>query len=85
MLEKFHFTSQAGVEIVVTRMDQIPSGLVRKNRKLEPMDLLYTLLEEVADEATLKKVDALPMKEQNDFFIGWQEEIAPGESGGSST
>lgn len=84
MLEKFHYKAESGVEIVVTRMDQIPSGLVRKNRKLEAMDLLYTLLEEVSDEATLEKVDALPMKEQNAFFIAWQEEIAPGESSGSS-
>lgn len=85
MMEKFHWTSPGGVEITLPYMDKLPGGVIRKNRKLDPMDLMYTLVEAVADEATLEKLDSLPLGDQNKFFEAWQEATASvGESSSSS-
>lgn len=85
-MEKFHWTSPSGVEIVLPHMDKLPGGVIRKNRKLDPMDLMFTLLEAVADDNMLAKVDALSLGEQTSLFENWQEgTVSVGESSSSST
>lgn len=83
----FTWTSEDGVEITLPSMKSLPAGLIRRNRKAEPVDFIFTLLEETVDEATLAKADALPSEEINKLFEAWQEDAqtSVGESSGSST
>lgn len=87
MTEQFHWTSKAGVKIVVPRMKSISSGLIRKHRKLDSADFIYTLLEAVASEDALEATDALSAEEMNKFFEAWEKDegASMGESSGSST
>lgn len=84
--EKFHWTSESGVEIVLPHMNKIKAGTIRRHRKSEPIDFIFSILEEVADDAMLAKADDLGTDEINDLFAKWQESGANvGESAGSST
>lgn len=83
--EKFHWTSPAGVEIVLPHMNKIKAGIVRRHRKSEPVDFIFSVLEEVADKDMLEKADELDTSEINDLFEAWQKAGASvGESAGSS-
>lgn len=86
-MEKFHWTSpSSGVEIVLPHMNKIKSGIVRRHRKSDPVDFIYSVLEEVADEEMLARTDELEATEINALFEAWQEAGASvGESSGSST
>ena len=84
--EKFHWTSPSGVEIVLPHMNKIKAGIVRRHRKSEPVDFIFSVLEEVADEDMLAAADELEADEINDLFEKWQEAAASvGDSAGSST
>lgn len=83
--EKFHWTSPAGVEITLPHMNQIKAGILRRHRKEEPTDFIFSVLEEISDDATLAKVDDLESKDLNALVEKWQAEVTPGESSGSSS
>ena len=82
--ERFHWTSPAGVEIVLPHMRNIKAGILRRHRKEEPTDFIFSVLEEASDEATLAKVDNLDSSELNTLVEKWQEGASLGESSGSS-
>jgi len=85
MSEKFHWTSPSGVEIILPNMDKIPGGLLRKNRKLDPVDMMFSIVEAICDDTMLAKLDELPMSDLNKLFEAWQESSeSVGESSGSS-
>ena len=83
--EKFHWQSPAGVEITLPRMDQISSGILRRHRKENEIDFMFSLLEETSDTETLAKLDDLPFADLNALSEKWQATIALGESSGSSS
>lgn len=86
MMEQFHWTSPSGVEITLPHMSKMPAGVIRKHRKSDPVDFVFSVLEDVADEAMIAKVDTLSLPEVNALFEAWQEAAASvGESAGSST
>lgn len=85
MLEKFHWTSPAGAEITLPRMDQIKAGILRRHRKEEPTDFIFSVLEEISDTETLEKVDDLESRDLNTLVEKWQAEVTPGESSRSSS
>lgn len=85
MTEKFHWTSPDGVEITLPRLDQIKAGVLRRNRTKDPVDMLFSILEDVGDDETLAKVDDLSMPALNSLMEKWQAEVSLGESSGSST
>lgn len=86
MQEKFHWTAPGGDEIVLPHMNKIKGGLLRKHRKLEPVDFMFTILEDIADDETLAKVDDLENDDLNKLFADWQQAGADlGKSSGSST
>lgn len=85
MYEKFHWTAPSGAEIVVPYMDKIKVGVIRKARNLDETDAVFTIIESVADEATLALIDDLDSSELNDFAEAWQKAEPLGESSGSST
>lgn len=84
MTEQFHWTSPSGVEIVLPRMNQIKAGILRRHRKEEPTDFIFSVLEEISDDATLAKVDDLASADLNTLVEKWQAEVSPGESSRSS-
>lgn len=86
MQEKFHWTAPSGVEIVLPHMNKIKGGLLRKYRKQDPVDFMFSILEAVADEDALAQVDDLGMADMNAMFEAWQQAGADlGKSSGSST
>ena len=86
MMEQFRWTSPAGVEIVLPHMNKIKAGILRRHRKSDPVDFIFSVLEEVSDEAMIAKVDELDMGEIDDLFGEWQKAGASvGESSRSSS
>lgn len=84
--EKFHWTAPSGAEIVLPHMNKIKGGLLRKYRKLDPVDFMFSVLEDIADEETLAQVDDLENDDMNAMFEAWQKAGADlGKSSGSST
>ena len=73
MTEKFHWTSPSGVEIVLPHMNKIKAGIVRRHRKEDGVDFIFSVLEEISDTATLEKVDELDAGDCNKLFEAWQE------------
>lgn len=71
--EKFHFTADDGAEIVLPSMNSLKGGLLRKYRKLDSLDFLYSIIEEVADEDEIAKLDNLERDELNRCFEKWQK------------
>lgn len=80
MLDKFHWTSPEGAEIVLPHMKHIKAGILRRHRKEEPTDFIFSVLEETADEDMLAKVDDLDSASLNDLVEKWQEGSSLGES-----
>ena len=78
-MEKFHWTSPSGVEIVLPHMGKIKAGIIRRHRKEEPVDFIFSVLEETADEAMLEKVDDLDQTDLNTLVEKWQAGASLGE------
>lgn len=84
--EKFHWTSASGSKVTLPRLSQVKAGVIRRHRKSDPVDFIFSILEDVSDEKTLAAVDDLTTDEINDLFDKWQEDGGGvGESSGSST
>ena len=84
--EQFHWTSPAGVEIVLPHANRIKGGVLRKYRKLEPVDFMFSILEDIGDDATIAKLDDLEIRDLEVLFNEWQQAAGGlGESSGSST
>lgn len=87
-LERFHFTS-GKTKITLPKFDQVFTtfGQVREFRKLEPGEQMFALIEKAADDANLKKIDALSVPEVKDLLVAWQTDagVTVGESSASAT
>lgn len=69
--EPFNYTTDAGVTITVPSLAKIKAGVIRKTRKLEPGDQMFTIMEAVADEATLAAIDDMDGDELARFTEQW--------------
>ncbi|APT84510.1 hypothetical protein [Corynebacterium aquilae] len=81
--ENYEYTADDGTVITVPWLDTvIDAGTMRRVRKLDLNDQMWTLLEEFAEPDELEKVDALSLAEVPKFFRGWEKglEVALGES-----
>jgi hypothetical protein len=85
-LEQFHYTTTSGTEIVLPKYKHLKAGLVRRIRKLGPVDQIFTALEEVGTEDDLAVIDEMTQEEMNDFVASWQKDsgVTQGESKASS-
>lgn len=83
MMEQFHWTSPAGVEIVLPRIGKLKASLLRKHRTRQGDDYIFSILEDLGDEDLLAKIDDLDVDEMNDFSEKWSATV--GESSRSST
>lgn len=82
--EQFHYPTADG-EIVISHISKIKTGVLRKYRKLEEMDMVFSIIEEIADEDTLSRLDELDQGQLEDFVTKWQAGASVGESSRSST
>lgn len=86
MMEKFHHTLPDGHELVLPRFENVPVGVIRKTRRLDQADQVFTILEEIMTPTDLEHVDTLDRAEFNELVKAWREgsSIQPGESSASS-
>lgn len=86
-LEKFHYTTDGGEKITVPKFKTVPAGVIRRVRKESQAEQIFTVLEALADEATLALVDDLDADEFNRFVQAWQEDskVTMGESSASTS
>lgn len=84
MMEKFNFTSIAGDKIVLPRFENLPVGVIRRIRKLDATDQIFTLIEEIAAEQ-LDTLDVMDRAEFEAFITAWREgsAVSLGESSAS--
>jgi cytoplasmic iron level regulating protein YaaA (DUF328/UPF0246 family) len=76
-----------GEEYTLPSFAAMRSGLIRQIRNMDEADALYTVLEEVADERTLARIDDMPLNELAELMQAWQAHagVSLGESRRSST
>lgn len=84
--EKFHY-KVGDREIVLPKMENLPSGLIRRLRKTNDLEMMYGLLEANLGDEDMAALDDLTMKEIADLYSAWEagSETSMGESSGSST
>lgn len=81
--ERFTFTGTDGRDYTLPK--QIPAGALRKSRHaVDPMDQFFTILESVADDATIAALDELSVQELIPVMKAWFQGLNPGESSSSS-
>jgi hypothetical protein len=87
MANTFTWTAPSGAKITLPSLSTIPAGVLRRHRKLDEVDFVFTILEDVLDDEGLKALDSLGFGEINGLFEAWQKDAGTtvGESGGSST
>lgn len=86
MADTYKFDAPDG-PIELPLLNQLPTGAMRKIRRLKGLDVVFTVLEEVTDDTTLERVDNLSHDDFNRLLEGWQEAsgIDLGESSASSS
>ncbi len=78
-------TEIGGVTVKLPLLSNMKTGLVRKIRKLEAGDQVFTIIEEVCSEAELAAIDELSQPELAQLMEDWQAAsgIEMGESSAS--
>ncbi|QCW22020.1 tail assembly chaperone [Gordonia phage Yakult] len=83
MFEKFHYKLVTGEDaegdpvrekVSLPRFKSIPFGIIRKNRALPQDEQFFTLLETVASEEDLAKIDKAPQSEIEALMKAWQDD-----------
>ncbi|QPK78263.1 hypothetical protein G7Y31_06645 [Corynebacterium lizhenjunii] len=69
-----------GKDVELPAIKSLPFGVMRKIRKLEEVDQVFTMLEMVVDEDTMAVLDELPAVAVLEMVQAWQEEGNAGES-----
>jgi hypothetical protein len=73
------------VTITLPPQGDIPAGVWRRIRNKPEIDMMFELIEAVADPAELAKIDALPTRLLAELFGAWGGGVGAPESSGSST
>ncbi|MDO8308562.1 MAG: hypothetical protein Q7V58_09455 [Actinomycetota bacterium] len=81
-LEKFHYTTPAGVKVILPKFASLPFGVMRKVRKEGEAESMFAIIEELADPKALEQLDKMNMIEIRDLFAAWMEDskVTLGES-----
>lgn len=84
-MEKFHYKLPDGHEIVLPKMENVKTGIMRKTRKLAPLDQVFTMLEALLTEEDLAHTDDMDREEFNDLMEAWRADssVSVGESSAS--
>lgn len=81
-MENFHYTTSAGVKLVLPKFANLPFGVMRKARSQGEAESMFAIVEALADPKALEVIDALSMVEIRDLFSAWMEDskVSLGES-----
>lgn len=83
MTEKFHYTV-GKKKITLPRFGNLPFGVIRKIRKLDEVEQLFTLFELVLDKDpdTLAIIDTMEQEAVQELIVAWQKDsgVTVGES-----
>lgn len=84
--ELFTYKAESGDTIKIKKFKHLPVGLIRKIRTKSNVDQMFTVIEAVANDATLAIIDEMDTDEFNAFTTAWQKDsgISVGESTASS-
>lgn len=68
--EPFHYVTESGVEIVVASLAKPfkTAGELRRQRRANPIELAYYIIERDLEGEALQAIDDMPMDEFNDKF-----------------
>jgi len=89
-MEKFHYkltvteVDDDGEEIqrkhnvVLPKFDNIPFGIIRKNRSLPQHEQFFALLEAVVRPEDLPVIDQTPQKAMTELMEAWQKDSGVG-------
>lgn len=69
----FTWETPDGDTINLPSLNAITAGMIRKHRKLDDMDFMFTILEEVVPAEELAKVDNLGVNDVERMFSEWQK------------
>lgn len=82
-MEKFHYKLTVGEdeqgdpikqEITLPKFDNIPFGLIRKNRKLPVEEQFFSLIEALLSDDDLVALDAATQVDVSNLMAAWQKE-----------
>ena len=68
-----------GKSVELPDFGTMPTGIIRKARKLDEQDQTWFMLEELLDEKQLALIDSLPVKEFATHMKAWTEGVSLGE------
>lgn len=71
-MSKFTYITKAGKTLTLPSITDLPAGALRKARALPEMDMMFTIIEEVASPEAIATLDAVPLSELNALFAAWQ-------------
>ena len=72
-MSDFTWTSPSGGEVTLPPLNSVPGGVLRRHRKLDELDFLFSVLEDVATDEQIAQVDALGLSDLNAMFEAWQK------------
>ncbi|MFZ1361461.1 MAG: hypothetical protein WAS05_00805 [Candidatus Nanopelagicales bacterium] len=73
MSDKFEYEID-GATVSLPKMDKLPVGVLRKVRKLDQADQMFTLLEELLTDEELSLVDKLDSTGLEDLMRAWNSD-----------
>ena len=79
--EPFSFEHN-GESFTLPPASSIKAGMLRRFRKLDDLDVAFSILEEIADDEALAALDDMGIAEFNEVVSDWQSHIGvdPGKS-----
>ena len=78
MPDKFVYEVDSRKKIVLPKFGQVPFGVIRKSRKMDPEEQFYFMFEELLDEKGLAVLDSLTADQVADLMDSWQNEAGVG-------
>nr|DAP03079.1 MAG TPA: hypothetical protein [Caudoviricetes sp.] len=78
MSDKFVYEVSPRKKITLPKFGQVPFGVIRKSRKMDPEEQFYFMFEELLDEQGLAVLDSLTADQVADLMDSWQNEAGVG-------
>lgn len=78
MSDKFVYEVDSRKKITLPKFGQVPFGVIRKSRKMDPEEQFYFMFEELLDEKGLAVLDSLTADQVADLMDSWQNEAGVG-------
>lgn len=78
MSDKFVYEVDSRKKIVLPKFGQVPFGVIRKSRNMDPEEQFYFMFEELLDEKGLAVLDSLTADQVADLMDSWQNEAGVG-------